>query len=298
MTRSESPHGLVIVDKPSGCTSHDVVARMRRIAQTRKVGHAGTLDPMATGVLVLGLGKGTKLLGHLTCTEKVYSARMRLGQSTSTDDAEGELWSATSADQVGDTAIHSAVAGLTGELQQLPPQFSAIKVAGKRAYASARAGEKVNLQPRSVTVAEFTVTDIQRVTGDSSPTLVDVDATVRCSSGTYVRALARDLGAQLGLGGHLTALRRTRVGAYDLDQARSLDELALACEVMPLRTAVAAAFPQRALSEAEAQRIVHGNRIATAELGPGPIGLFDPAGEVVALGEERGEHTKPSVVFA
>src|SRR5215470_17938081 len=201
-------------------TSHDVVARIRRIAGTRRVGHAGTLDPMATGVLVIGVEKATRLLGYLTLTEKEYAATIRLGQSTSTDDAEGEITGGAPAADVPAETLAKAVAGLTGDIQQVPPAISAIKVDGQRAYRLTRAGAAPELKARPVTVYEFTITGTHRG-GD----LLDVDATVRCSSGTYIRALARDLGAALGAGGHLTALRRTAVGPYTLAQAHTLKEL-------------------------------------------------------------------------
>jgi tRNA pseudouridine55 synthase len=212
--------GLVIVDKPGGLTSHDVVARIRRLAHTRRVGHAGTLDPMATGVLVIGIEKATRLLGHLTLTEKVYEATIRLGQSTSTDDAEGQPTGGSPAGGVTREALDTEIAKLTGEIQQVPSSVSAIKVNGQRAYKLTRAGEAPELAARPVTVYEFRVT-ATREAGD----FLDVDATVRCSSGTYIRALARDLGAALGTGGHLTALRRTAVGPYTLAQARTLKDL-------------------------------------------------------------------------
>src|SRR5580698_8886888 len=212
--------GLVIVDKPGGMTSHDVVARIRRLAGTRKVGHAGTLDPMATGVLVVGVDKATRLLGYLTLTEKEYAATIRLGQSTNTDDAEGEIIAAASAADVSAETLAAEVDRLTGEIMQVPPAVSAVKVGGQRAYKLTRAGAAPELAPRPVTVYEFTVTAI-RLDGD----LLDVDATVRCSSGTYIRALARDLGAALGTGGHLTRLRRTAVGPYTLAQAHTLNDL-------------------------------------------------------------------------
>ncbi|MDA8371810.1 MAG: tRNA pseudouridine(55) synthase TruB [Nocardiopsaceae bacterium] len=288
--------GVVIVDKPADWTSHDVVARVRRLARTRRVGHAGTLDPMATGVLVLGTEKGTKLLGHLTRTEKVYEATIRLGLTTSTDDAEGEPGTRVDAGHVTDAAVRTGTAALTGTIDQVPPQVSAIKVNGKRAYASARAGVEVELKARSVTVSEFAVHSIRR-SADADGGLVDIDARVTCSSGTYVRALARDLGASLGVGGHLTALRRTRVGPYDLSQARTLEQLAEEFTVLPLARAAAAAFPVRVLTADETRKIAHGNRIAPGELGAGPIGLFAPDGTVMALAEEKPGHCKPIVVF-
>ena len=236
--------GLVIVDKPGGMTSHDVVARVRRLAGTKKVGHAGTLDPMATGVLVIGVEKATRLLGYLTLTEKEYAATIRLGQSTSTDDAEGEITGGAPAADVSAETLAKAVAGLTGDIQQVPPVVSAIKVDGQRAYRLTRAGAAPELKARPVTVYEFTITGTHR-DGD----LLDVDATVRCSSGTYIRALARDLGATLGTGGHLTRLRRTRVGGYRIEDARTLEQLAGRFEVLPLAQAAAAAFPSRTLTE-------------------------------------------------
>ncbi len=293
--------GLVIVDKPGGLTSHDVVARIRRLAGTRRVGHAGTLDPMATGVLVVGVEKATRLLGYLTLTQKQYDATIRLGQSTSTDDAEGELTKTAKAKDVSpallsQAEINKAVAELTGEIQQVPPAVSAIKVDGQRAYKLTRAGAAPELKPRPVTVYEFTVTDV-RPAGD----LLDVDATVRCSSGTYIRALARDLGDKLGTGGHLTALRRTRVGGYGLDAARTLDQLAERFEVMPLAQAAAAAFPRRDLSADEARRLAHGGRLPAGPPGtgtPSPTAAFAPDGSLVALLAEQDGQARPLAVFA
>jgi tRNA pseudouridine55 synthase len=216
-----APSGLVVVDKPSGMTSHDVVARVRRLAGTRRVGHAGTLDPMATGVLVVGVEKATRLLGYLTLTEKTYVATIRLGQSTSTDDAEGEPTGGSPATDIVPGALDAEIAELTGDIWQVPPGVSAIKVNGQRAYKLTRAGEAPELAARPVTVYEFSVTGISQIGH-----FLDVFAEIRCSSGTYIRALARDLGAALGTGGHLTALRRTAVGPYRLDQAHSLEDLA------------------------------------------------------------------------
>jgi tRNA pseudouridine55 synthase len=290
--------GLVIVDKPGGLTSHDVVARIRRLAGTRRVGHAGTLDPMATGVLVVGVEKATRLLGYLTLTEKQYDATIRLGQSTSTDDAEGELTRTAPATGLAPETITKAVAELTGEIQQVPPAVSAIKVDGQRAYKLTRAGAAPELKPRPVTVYEFTVTDI-RPAGDGD--LTEVDATVRCSSGTYIRALARDLGDKLGTGGHLTALRRTRVGGYGLDSAKTLDQLAERFEVMPLAQAAAAAFPRRDLSADEARRVAHGGRLPAGPPGtgtPSPTAAFAPDGSLVALLAEQDGQARPLAVFA
>ncbi|WP_431929539.1 tRNA pseudouridine(55) synthase TruB [Nonomuraea jabiensis] len=284
--------GLIIVDKPGEWTSHDVVAKMRRIAGTRRVGHAGTLDPMATGVLVVGVEKATRLLGHLTLTEKVYETTIRLGVSTNTDDAEGEVTATAPASGVTAAEIHKGVAALTGEIMQIPPQVSAIKVNGQRAYKMARAGEEVELRARPVTVRSFEVLDLR-----AHDDVVDVDAVVTCSSGTYIRALARDLGAALGVGGHLTALRRTRVGPYGLSLARTIDQLAEECVILPIGEAVAAAFPRRDVTAEEARVIGHGGRLAAAGLGKGPIGVFGPEGELLALVEEQGRVAKPLAVF-
>jgi tRNA pseudouridine55 synthase len=310
------PSGLVIVDKPGGMTSHDVVARIRRLAGTRRVGHAGTLDPMATGVLVVGVEKATRLLGYLTLTEKEYAATIRLGQSTSTDDAEGDITGTASTADVSAAALAKAVAGLTGEIQQVPPAVSAIKVDGQRAYQLTRAGAAPELAPRPVTVYEFTVTAVRPAKADA---LIDLDATVRCSSGTYIRALARDLGATVGTGGHLTRLRRTRVGGYGLDQAHTLDQLASSFEVLPLAQAASAAFPGRQLTEDEARRLAHGGRLA-ASAGAGaagagadvtggggaaavtdprtPTAAYAPDGTLIALLTEESGQARPLVVFA
>jgi tRNA pseudouridine55 synthase len=302
--------GLVIVDKPGGVTSHDVVARVRRLAGTRKVGHAGTLDPMATGVLVVGVEKATRLLGYLTLTEKEYAATIRLGESTSTDDAEGEITGGASAADVSAESLTKAVAGLTGEIEQVPPAVSAIKVDGQRAYRLTRAGAAPELKARPVTVYEFIVTGTRPVPG--RPDLLDVDATVRCSSGTYIRALARDLGAALGTGGHLTRLRRTRVGGYRVEDARTLEQLAERFEVLPLAQAAAAAFPRRDLTEDEARRLAHGGRLAstviapahaqapdqTPDQAPGPSAAYAPDGTLIALVAEESGHARPLVVFA
>ncbi|WP_067486033.1 tRNA pseudouridine(55) synthase TruB [Actinomadura hibisca] len=284
--------GLVIVDKPADWTSHDVVGRMRRLAGTRRVGHAGTLDPMATGVLVIGVEKATRLLGHLALTEKGYDGTIRLGQTTNTDDAEGETTATASAAHVADEQITAGIAALTGLIQQVPPQVSAIKVNGERAYKMARKGEEVELKARPVTIHEFEITGIRREGG-----LIDVDVSVSCSSGTYIRALARDLGAGLGVGGHLTALRRTRVGPYDLGMARTLDQLAERTEILPIGEAVTAAFPRRDVTEDDARKVRHGGRLPAAGLGPGPVGVFDPDGTLLALVEEQGKAAKPLAVF-
>jgi tRNA pseudouridine55 synthase len=284
--------GLVIVDKPAGMTSHDVVARIRRLAGTPKVGHAGTLDPMATGVLVVGVEKATRLLGYLTLTQKEYAATIRLGQSTSTDDAEGEITGTAPAVGVSAEALEKAVSALTGEILQVPPAVSAIKVDGQRAYKLTRAGTAPELKARPVTVYEFTVADV-RPDGD----MLDLDATVRCSSGTYVRALARDLGQALGTGGHLTRLRRTRVGGYRAEDARTLEQLAERFEVLPLAQAAAAAFPRRELTADEARRLAHGGRLAASGADE-PTAAYAPDGTLIALVTDESGQARPLVVFA
>jgi tRNA pseudouridine55 synthase len=308
--RHAAMSGLVIVDKPGGMTSHDVVARIRRLAGTRRVGHAGTLDPMATGVLVIGVEKATRLLGYLTLTEKEYAATIRLGQSTSTDDAEGEVTFTAPTAGISAETLTKAMAGLTGPIRQVPPAVSAIKVGGQRAYRLTRAGAAPELKPRPVTVHEFTVTGTDRVPEDGElGGLLDVDVTVRCSSGTYIRALARDLGAALDTGGHLIRLRRTRVGGYGLEQARTLEQLAERFEVVPLAQAASAAFPRRDLSPDEARRLAHGGRLAAAgTAGPasaeaagdpaGPVAAYGPDGTLIALLTEQSGQARPLVVFA
>jgi len=286
-----APDGLVVVDKPAGLTSHDVVARVRRLAGTRKVGHAGTLDPMATGVLVVGVNRATRLLGHLTLTEKSYDATIRLGATTVTDDAEGDVLTTTPADGVTDEAIEIGVVGLTGDIAQVPSAVSAIKVDGQRAYKRVRAGEDVDLPARPVTVRELVVLATRR-----TPGVVDVDVRVVCSSGTYVRALARDLGAGLGVGGHLSALRRTRVGPYGLDVAHTLESLAEDFVLLPIADAARAAFASRDVDDAAAVVISHGGPLP-ASGAPGPVAVFGPDGGFLALVEDRGDVTRALAVF-
>ena len=242
-----TPDGLVIVDKAAGWTSHDVVARTRRLAGTRKVGHAGTLDPMATGVLVLGIGRATRLLGHLQLADKEYVATIRLGESTVTDDADGELVERTDASHLTVDDITAAMVPLTGSIEQVPTAVSAIKIDGRRSYARVRAGEEVDLAARPVTVSVFEPNAVR-----TAGAVVDVDIRVVCSSGTYVRALARDLGRALGVGGHLTMLRRTRVGGFSLAEASSLDALESAFVLTPIGEAARASFPSLDLDPATA----------------------------------------------
>jgi tRNA pseudouridine55 synthase len=284
--------GLVVVDKPGGMTSHDVVSRVRRLAGTRKVGHAGTLDPMATGVLVLGVNRATRLLGHLMLTEKAYDATIRLGVATTTDDAEGEVTAAVAAGGLDEAVVRAAAAEFVGDLEQVPTAVSAIKVDGKRAYQRVRDGEDVELRARPVTVHELAVHDVRRpVDAD----VVDVAVTVRCSSGTYIRAIARDLGARLGVGGHLTALRRTAVGPYDLPSAHTLEELGEQFTMMPIAEAARAAFTARDLDDAQASDVRVG-RALDLDLA-GLTAVFAPDGEFLALYEPRGGAAKAVAVF-
>ena len=287
--------GLVIVDKPAGCTSHDVVGRMRRLAHTRRVGHAGTLDPMATGVLVLGVDKATRLLHHLALSDKAYTASIRLGQATVTDDAEGETVSTASAAGIDEAAVRAALTPLSGDVLQVPSSVSAIKVDGQRAYKRVRDGEAVELAARPVTVTRFEAVDFVRTTAD----LLDVVVEVECSSGTYVRALARDLGAALGVGGHLTTLRRTRVGPFTLAQAHTLDALAELDDpvTLPLAEAVRAAMPVRQIDEDEARALSYGKSIDAKAIA-GTHAAIAPDGTVAALLVEDGGRARPVLVFA
>jgi tRNA pseudouridine55 synthase len=279
--------GLVVVDKPTGWTSHDVVAKLRGLAGTRRVGHAGTLDPMATGVLVIGVGQATRLLGHLALTDKDYEATIRLGMTTTTDDADGEPIDTTSPANVSDAAIAAEMSRLTGDIDQVPSSVSAIKVDGVRSYKRVRDGEIVELKARPVTVERFELVDRR---GE------DLDVRVTCSTGTYIRALARDLGAALGVGGHLTALRRTRVGSFAIADAKTIDQLDHQLDVVPLAAAVSASFPTLAVTADDAVRIGHGQRLDLAL--PGKLtGVFGPGGTVIALVEDRDGVAQPLCVF-
>ncbi|GAB2468183.1 tRNA pseudouridine synthase B [Jatrophihabitans fulvus] len=288
-----TPAGLTLVDKPVGWTSHDVVGRLRRLARTRKVGHAGTLDPMATGVLVVGIGGATRLLHHLVLADKAYTATVRLGQATVTDDAEGEVTATASAAGVEEADVVAAVRPLTGEIEQRPSAVSAIKVDGQRAYKRVRDGEQVELPARPVTVSRFDVLAVRRA-GE----LLDVDVAVECSSGTYVRALARDLGEALGVGGHLTALRRTRVGPFGVGDALTLEKLAAREHpvLLPLAEAVRAAMPVRELTPDEARELSFGRPLPSAGI-DGVHGALTTDGVAVALLREDGGRARPVLVF-
>jgi tRNA pseudouridine55 synthase len=291
--------GLVVVDKPAGWTSHDVVARVRRLAGTRKVGHAGTLDPMATGVLVLGVERATRLLTFLVGADKTYTATIRLGVATVTDDAEGEVTATADAAAVTESAVRAGIRALTGPIQQVPSAVSAIKVDGKRSYARVRAGEDVELKARPVTVHRFDLLAVRPGQRPDGGPVVDVEVEVDCTSGTYIRALARDLGAGLKVGGHLTALRRSRVGPYALDAARPLSQLEHEFGVLPLAEAARAAFPVWPVDDETAARLVHGQRVpAPACVGQAtpehPVAAF--TAEVALVARTAGGLVRPTLV--
>lgn len=287
-----APDGIVVIDKPAGMTSHDVVARMRKVLGTRAVGHAGTLDPMATGVLVIGVERGTKLLGHLTQSSKTYDATIRLGASTTTDDAEGEVTAVTPAGHIADEAIRSAAGRFIGVVQQRPSSVSAIKVDGVRSYARVRAGETVELPAREVTIHDLVIHGIRR-----SDATVDVDVTIRCSSGTYIRSIARDLGTELGVGGHLVALRRTAAGNFTLAQSIELPAIDAHVEPMSLKAVLQREYSVVSLDSEQSQRVRHGMRIPAIDAPPGLCGLLDDHGAVLALSEAVDGVWRHSAVF-
>ncbi|MEE6296461.1 tRNA pseudouridine(55) synthase TruB [Georgenia wangjunii] len=300
---SDPADGILLVDKPAGWTSHDVVARTRRFAGTKKVGHAGTLDPMATGLLILGVNRATRLLTYLVGADKEYTATIRLGQSTVTDDAEGEVVTAPGATDLGAEALERALGPLRGPIQQVPSSVSAIKVDGKRSYARVRGGEDVQLPPRPVTIHRFDVLGVRGGTTEDGVAVVDVDAVVTCSSGTYVRALARDLGAALDTGGHLTALRRTRVGPFAIEGAADVEALGDAhargepVALVGLSEAARAVLPVRDLTTAEAGELRYGRAIPSAGTGDVVVAAMAPDGAVVALVADRGGRTRPVLVL-
>ena len=280
-TTGSAVNGILLLDKPQGITSHDAVARMRRALGTKKVGHAGTLDPMATGLLILGVGPATRLLTHLVGLDKEYAATIRLGRATTTDDAEGEPIGPApiGPPAVSDAEIAAGVRALTGTILQRPSAVSAIKVGGVRAYQRVRAGEEVELAERPVTIRAFDITAIHR--GD----WIDLDVRVACSSGTYIRALARDLGEALGVGGHLTALRRTRVGPFAVSEARRVPERDEPFAGEPLEPAAVAArlFPVLRLDEDAAGDLRNGKRIAVDAPDAPTVAALAPDGRLVGL---------------
>ena len=286
--------GIVLVDKPAGPTSHDVVAKMRKLFNTRKVGHAGTLDPMATGMLVIGIGRATRLLGYFTAHDKEYFGTIRLGISTTTDDAQGELVTRVSAGHITDSEIIETARDFRGPIMQQPSAVSAIKIDGERAYTRVRNGEEISIPPRSVMIHDLEIVGIERL-----PDLDVIDLKVRvvCSAGTYIRALARDIGKQLEVGGHLTELRRTRSGVFD--SMKSLESLQGNPEIMDLATAVKIGFQHIVLSEEQARKAVNGVRLsAPDELATGHVGLIGPDGSAIGLFENSDSVLQPLVVFA
>ena len=295
---ADVPPGILLVDKAGGMTSHDVVARARRALSVRRVGHAGTLDPMATGLLLLGVGSATRLLGYLGGHDKTYEATIRLGQTTVTDDREGEVLATVPAGHLDDDAVRAALAAQTGPLRQVPSSVSAVKVAGRRSYDRVRAGETVELEPRSVTVHRIEVHRIDRPT----PDLVDVEVTVECTAGTYIRAIARDAGASLGVGGHLTALRRTASGPFEVADAATVEDAAAAlvagrgAGVLGLTAAAVRVFPERRLTASEAVALGYGQRIPATGTA-GPTAATTPDGRLVALVEDAGQTARVIVGF-
>ena len=288
------PAGLVLLDKPEGWTSHDVVARIRKVANTRRVGHAGTLDPMATGLLVLGVESATKLLTFIVGADKTYEATIRLGASTITDDRESEFLSQATPDEVAavtENQILEAIRGLTGDIEQVPSSVSAIKVDGVRSYAAVRNGDEVKLEARPVKVSKFELLgELRKVDG-----FLDLDVVIDCSSGTYIRALARDLGAKLGVGGHLTALRRTRVGGYTIEQAASLPEPGDPINIISSFEA-SKAFPTLELSEQDATDLRHGKRLKNLNGLTGELAAVRDE-KLVAMITAQGKQLKSLVVF-
>ena len=286
--------GLVLIDKPTSWTSHDVVAKVRKAVGTKKVGHAGTLDPLATGLLVLGIESGTKLLTFLVGADKTYEATIRLGQQTISDDSESEVISLASPDEIpklSDEDVAREIVKLTGVIMQTPSSVSAIKVAGKRAYDLVRAGEEFELKAREVNIYSFEMLSVKRVSG-----FLDVQVRVECSSGTYIRALARDLGNLLGVGGHITALRRTKVGHFDVSDANSIEELS-ELRLTELATAAKQLFPVIQLTESEVADLIHGKRISAKSEVTGLAAGLSMSGKLVAVLESVKTDLKSVVVF-
>jgi tRNA pseudouridine55 synthase len=279
--------GIALIDKQQGFTSHDVVAKLRKLLGTKKIGHAGTLDPMATGLLLMGVGAGTKLMQFLSGLDKTYLATIRLGASSSTDDAQGELEELRDASQVSREQLETEILKLTGNIEQVPSSVSAIKVDGKRAYDLVRAGEEVVLKSRRVTVSRFEIVGEPLVVDK----YLDINVEVDCSSGTYIRALARDLGEALGVGGHLTALRRTRIGSFEVSNAREIaQEPTLVTNLEVLKTLM----PEVAISQQQEVDLRHGKRLAL-EISEASCATAN--GRLVAVIEPVGSEAKSSVVF-
>ena len=285
MTATAAPEGLLLIDKPGGITSHDVVDRVRRALGTRKVGHAGTLDPMATGLLVVGVGRATRLLRFLSGLDKVYEGTGRLGEETDTLDADGQITRTAPVIGVTRAGAEAAMAALTGDLMQRPPAYSAVKVGGVTLHRAARRGQEVEASPRPVRVEAF------ELRGFEPPAF---DFAVRCSSGTYVRVLVADVGAALGCGAHLVRLRRTRVGPFGLDEAVALDAHG---SPLPVEEAVRHLPSLRLEHPDEAVAASNGRPLGPAGI-DGPYAVFAPDGRLVAV--YRDEHAKavPEMVMA
>jgi tRNA pseudouridine55 synthase len=279
-------HGFVIIDKPAGITSHDVVARLRRVMGTKRVGHAGTLDPMATGVLVLGINNATKFLQFITDGKKRYLGTIRLGQSTTTDDKEGEVLSSHTINHITDDAIRSSLSSQVGIIMQVPSKVSAIKIAGERAYDLVRQGKEVEIPARQVEISKLEVIAISR------NEFIDIDIDVTCSAGTYIRSIARDLGAALEVGGHLISLRRTLVSPFDLSDCSSIEEPT----VQPLAEAISKLMPVRAIDINEMQELKFGRALKKSEFDGIGVALA-PDGEVAAIIENRDYGAQPLSVF-
>lgn len=298
MSAADSPHGLLLLYKPGGITSHDLVAQVRRALNTRKVGHAGTLDPMATGLMLVGVGDATRLLTYLVGEDKLYDATVRFGVSTSTEDAQGEVTAV--ADQARVRALTyddlgAALATQRGTFAQVPSAVSAIKVDGKRSYQRVREGEDVQLAPRPVTVYELELRESRTQELEDGTTVVDVGLRVRCSSGTYVRAIARDLGAYLGVGAHLVALKRIEVGPFNLDDATTVQEPNLAAHLIPPAEVATARFPSILLDSQQAQALRNGRSIlAPAEIAEttGPIAALASPSALIGLIEVHDGRTR------
>lgn len=306
-TKLDSPSGLVIVDKPADWTSHDVVGKLRRIFGTRKVGHSGTLDPMATGVLVCGVGQGTRLMGYVSDAGKAYDATIRLGLMTSTDDAEGDVSLTTPVELTTEleTAARANLSAMVGEIHQRPSSVSAIKVDGERAYEKMRRGESVELPARQVTIEELTVHSVQANEHMGMP-VVDIDVSVACSSGTYIRAIARDLGEELGVGGILTSLRRARVGEFTLDDSLSIEQLEQEPTIMSMEHALPALFHCITLDQDNARKFGNGGKVspevvaesvrATAASGT-LLGVLDADGRALGVAEYSERAIAPKIVW-
>jgi tRNA pseudouridine55 synthase len=293
---SRPTSGLALLDKPAGWTSHQVVGRIRRLAGTRKVGHAGTLDPMATGLLIIGVEKATRLLGYLALSDKAYEATIRLGISTITDDADGEVVAAVGAADLDNAEIEPAMAELRGDILQVPAAVSAIKINGVRSYRRVRAGQSVELSERPVTIRRFDLLGRRGLEVDGVG-CVDLGVVVECSSGTYIRSLARDLGAALGVGGHLTTLRRTRVGVFTLSEAQTLEDAGRELRIMPLDRVVRTSFPTLTVNETQAGQIRNGRRLADVTLPDGTTALLDASGHFLALYRQEGPDAIAEAVF-